>query len=50
VPGILVADLAVKYRAEAHRHDALLFETGFCDFNKYGADIITASADRPIRH
>ena len=39
-PGILVADLAVKYRAEAHRHDALLFETGFCDFNKYGADII----------
>ena len=37
--GIIVTDLATTYRAEAHARDALLFEVGVMDFNKYGGDI-----------
>ena len=38
--GIIVTDLATTYKAEAHARDALLFEVGVMDFNKYGGDII----------
>ncbi|MBA1274688.1 thioesterase family protein [Stutzerimonas azotifigens] len=38
--GIIVTDLATTYRAEAHARDALLFEVGVMDFNRYGGDII----------
>lgn len=46
--GIIVTDLATTYKAEAHARDALLFEVGVMDFNKYGGDItfrITRPAD-----
>ena len=38
--GIIVTDLATTYKAEAHARDALQFEVGVMDFNKYGGDII----------
>ena len=38
--GIIVTDLATTYKAEAHARDALLFEVGVMDFNRYGGDII----------
>jgi len=38
--GIIVTDLATTYKVEAHSRDALLFEVGVMDFNKYGGDII----------
>jgi len=37
--GIIIADLATVYRAEAHARDCLLFEVGVMDFNKYGGDL-----------
>ena len=46
--GIIVTDLATTYKAEAHARDALLFEVGVMDFNRYGGDItfrITRPAD-----
>jgi acyl-CoA thioesterase FadM len=49
--GIIVTDLATAYRAEAHAFDALLFEVGVMDFNKYGGDIIfrvTRPSDRKL--
>lgn len=39
VPGIVVGDLAVVYRAEAFRDDELTFEVGVAELNKYGGDI-----------
>lgn len=44
--GIIVTDLATTYRAEAHARDALQFEVGLMDFNKYGGDI-TFRVTRP---
>ena len=49
--GIIVTDLATTYKAEAHARDALLFEVGVMDFNKYGGDIIfriTRPADNTL--
>jgi acyl-CoA thioesterase FadM len=49
--GIIVTDLATTYRAEAHARDALLFEVGVMDFNKYGGDItfrITRPKDKVL--
>jgi acyl-CoA thioesterase FadM len=37
--GILITDLATVYRAEAHARDALCFEVGVMDLNRYGGDI-----------
>ncbi|MCW3148815.1 thioesterase family protein [Stutzerimonas stutzeri] len=38
--GIIVTDLATTYKAEAHARDALRFDVGVMDFNRYGGDII----------
>ncbi len=38
--GILVTDLVVLYKAEAHIFDLLRFEFGVHDVNKYGADVL----------
>ena len=38
--GIIVTDLAVSYRAEARERDALLFEVGITDLNRYGGDVV----------
>lgn len=38
--GIIITDLATLYKAEARARDALLFEVGVMDFNRYGGDII----------
>ncbi|TCW31384.1 acyl-CoA thioesterase [Gulbenkiania mobilis] len=38
--GLIMADAAVVYKAEAFHGDALRFEVGFADFNKYGCDIV----------
>jgi len=37
---IIVTDLATVYQAEAHARDALRFEVGVMDFNRYGGDVI----------
>ena len=38
--GIIVTDLATTYLREAFSRDALVFEVGLMDLNKYGGDII----------
>ena len=38
--GIIVTDLATTYLREAFARDALVFEVGLMDLNKYGGDII----------
>ena len=38
--GIIVTDLATTYLREAFARDALIFEVGLMDLNKYGGDII----------
>ncbi|MBQ0741678.1 MAG: thioesterase family protein [Pseudomonas sp.] len=38
--GIIVTDLATTYKREAFARDALIFEVGMMDLNKYGGDII----------
>jgi acyl-CoA thioester hydrolase len=38
--GIIIADAAVIYAAEAFRGDRLLIEVALRDFNKYGCDIV----------
>ncbi|GAA6129952.1 acyl-CoA thioesterase [Halopseudomonas sabulinigri] len=46
--GIIVTDLATTYRREAFARDALIFEVGLMDLNRYGGDIIfriTKAAD-----
>ncbi len=37
--GLIIADLAVSYKAQAFYKDRLKFEIGAGDFNKYGCDI-----------
>lgn len=37
--GIIVADAAVQYLAEAFHGDVLIFELAASDFNKYGCDL-----------
>jgi acyl-CoA thioester hydrolase len=37
--GIIVADAAVQYLAEAFHGDVLVFELATSDFNKYGCDL-----------
>ncbi len=39
-PGVIVADLAVTYSAEAFLHDELRFDAGVVDRNTYGGDIV----------
>ncbi|WP_287879791.1 thioesterase family protein [Aquitalea sp.] len=43
--GIIMADAAVMYRAEAFHGDSLLFKLGVCDSNKYGLDIVYQAID-----
>ncbi|MDK9725083.1 MAG: thioesterase family protein [Sterolibacteriaceae bacterium MAG5] len=46
--GIIVADAAVQYLAEAFHGDVLVFEMTPVDFNKYGCDLVwraTAKGD-----
>lgn len=38
--GIIVADAAVQYRAEAFHGDVLVFAMAATDFNKYGCDLV----------
>ena len=38
--GIIMTDLATTYLREAFARDALIFEVGLMDLNKYGGDII----------
>jgi acyl-CoA thioester hydrolase len=37
--GLIIADLAVSYKAQSFYKDRLKFEIGAGDFNKYGCDI-----------
>jgi len=43
--GIIMADAAIMYRAEAFHGDTLLFKLGCNDFNPYGLDIIYQAVD-----
>lgn len=46
--GIIVADAAVQYLAEAFHGDVLVFEMAPTDYNKYGCDLVwraTAKGD-----
>jgi 4-hydroxybenzoyl-CoA thioesterase len=52
--GIIVADAAVQYKAEAFHGDKLKFEMTAADFNKYGCDLVwraskAASGDEVAR-
>ncbi|HEY6897971.1 MAG TPA: thioesterase family protein [Rhodocyclaceae bacterium] len=52
--GIIVADAAVQYKAEAFHGDKLKFEMAAADFNKYGCDLVwrackAASGDEVAR-
>lgn len=43
--GIIMADAAIMYRAEAFQGDQLVFKLGVCDLNKYGLDIVYQAID-----
>ncbi|MBV8679658.1 MAG: thioesterase family protein [Aquitalea sp.] len=43
--GIIMADAAVMYRAEAFHGDQLLFRLGLADPNPYGLDIVYQAID-----
>lgn len=43
--GIIMADAAIMYRAEAFHGDNLHFKLGVCDLNKYGLDIVYQAID-----
>ncbi len=40
LPGTIVADLAVTYRAEARLRDVLRLDLGVTDANRYGGDVV----------
>jgi len=44
--GIIVADAAVQYRAEAFHGEVMVFEMAANDFNKYGCDLVWRISDK----
>lgn len=38
--GMIVADMVMQYRAEAHLADILRFDVGVHDINRYGGDVV----------
>jgi len=44
--GIVVADVAAQYRAEAFHGETMVIEMGADDFNKYGCDLVWRMSDQ----
>ena len=44
--GIIVADAAVQYRAEAFHGEVMVIEMAANDFNKYGCDLVWRLTDK----
>lgn len=44
--GIIVADVAAQYRAEAFHGETMVVEMSADDFNKYGCDLVWRLSDR----
>lgn len=44
--GIIVADVAAQYRAEAFHGETLVVEMATDDFNKYGCDLVWRLSDK----
>jgi acyl-CoA thioester hydrolase len=47
--GIIVADVAAQYRAEAFHGETLVVDMSANDFNKYGCDLVWRVADQASR-
>jgi len=49
-PGIIVADLAIQYRAEVFHGDTLVFDLAFTEPGRVGCDIVFQVSDKAKGH